>query len=98
MRKIFLPMFKSILVLVFITTIHVVWATEKEKMEIQEVADSDEGPAPDIWTWGLISNRYLPSLRFPTMLEFKSFISKICFVRKRSRLYLTKKEQTIKVL
>lgn len=94
----FFLMFKLSLVLIFISTLHIVWSrTEKEKMEIVEIEEvSDDGPAPDIWTWGLISNRYLPSLR--CLSRFYSIIIEICFLRKRSRLYLTKEEQTIKVL
>ena len=94
----FFLMFKLSLVLIFISTFHIVWSrTEKEKMKIVEIEEvSDDGPAPDIWTWGLISNRYLPSLR--CLSRFYSIIIEICFLRKRSRLYLTKEEQTIKVL
>ena len=37
---------------------------EGELTKITSITDEDiEDPAPDIWAWGLISDRYLPHVR-----------------------------------
>ena len=37
---------------------------EDELTKITSITDEDIGdPAPDIWAWGLISDRYLPHVR-----------------------------------
>ena len=37
---------------------------EGELTKITSITDEDIGvPAPDIWAWGLISDRYLPHVR-----------------------------------